>query len=108
MAALEDSRGNKIREIPSSFGLHVETLPWVPAFQEHVVEQENGRCSAFKETFLSRGSDLFVTVLNIRNLLTHHVAYFSAPARSPSLLLQYLKVRQSVDVEFVKEKFKVK
>ena len=104
-AVLEDSQGNQVRQVPSSFGIYLETLAWVPAFKEYIVEEESGNCKKFKETFLCRGAELFVPILEIRNLLAHHVPYFSAPARSPSLLLKFLKVRSFLRISFIWEIF---
>ncbi|CAI9734952.1 Hypothetical predicted protein [Octopus vulgaris] len=71
---LESSDGHILKEIPTSFAINLQTLPWLPA-EELKLENNNGTVKVSKKSSEQVSDSLYLNSDNLKYLLGHAVSY---------------------------------
>ncbi|KAL3859495.1 hypothetical protein ACJMK2_009714 [Sinanodonta woodiana] len=97
-----DSSGSRLRETETSISIALRTLTWLPARRTKLTPQRNGEVLVSTEVLMMQPSCLYIRSPLVEKLVAHNVLYVEATLSSKSSFSQFLRLKNSLDIETVK------
>ncbi|KAL3859494.1 hypothetical protein ACJMK2_009713 [Sinanodonta woodiana] len=97
-----DSTGSRLRETETSISIALRTQTWLPARRTKLTPQQNGKVQEFTEVLMMQPSCLYIRSPLVEELVAHNVLYVEAKLSSKSSFSQFLRLKNSLDIETVK------
>ncbi|KAL3859496.1 hypothetical protein ACJMK2_009715 [Sinanodonta woodiana] len=97
-----DSSGSRLRETETSISIALRTLTWLPARRTKLTPQRNGEVLVSTEVLMMQPSSLYIRSPLVEKLAGHNVLYVEATLSPESSFSQFLRLKNSLDIETVK------
>lgn len=96
---LKSSDDHILENIPTSFAINLQTLPWLPA-EEIKLENNNGTVKASKQFFEQVSNRLYLNADDLKHLLGHAAAYSRIKLVSASFC-KFLNIKTSINPQHI-------
>ncbi|GAB1610178.1 protein NO VEIN-like [Argonauta hians] len=101
MTTVKSSEGHILKEIPTSFAINLQTLPWVPA-EEKTLENNDGTVQVKKKFSEQVPNQLYLNSDDLKLLLDHSVPYLRFKMSSEAFC-QFLSIKTSVNPSYISD-----